>query len=94
MINWRPRMCVSARELAINCHYLLVLVCALVRATSLRFLLVFDILAVVCCCCCCCCFSVCFCSLRFWGESGRIAKWGGGAVGQQKHNGGDFIINF
>lgn len=47
MINWRPRMCVSARELAINCHYLLVLVCALVRATSLRFLLVFDILAVV-----------------------------------------------
>lgn len=47
-----------------------------------------------CCCCCCCCFSVCFCSLRFWGESGRIAKWGGGAVGQQKHNGGDFIINF
>lgn len=47
MINWRPRMCVSARELAINCHYLLVLVCALVRETSLRFLLVFDILAVV-----------------------------------------------
>lgn len=44
--------------------------------------------------CCCCCFSVCFCSLQFWGESGRIAKWGGGAVGQQKHNGGDFIINF